>query len=131
MIQELFHAFVGLIIAILLTLRIYALYDCNKRILFVLSVLILIGISLAVTMDLMASSMKLSSLVPSARCHDVLNLKGAALTSVGWEAIFFYDILLLGMTLRKAHQVCGKHLEQFRGMSLFSVTVRDGTIYYA
>ncbi|KIK65875.1 hypothetical protein GYMLUDRAFT_950849 [Collybiopsis luxurians FD-317 M1] len=46
--QELFHALVGLIVAILLTLRVYALYDCDKRLLIVLSLLMLIGIGMTV-----------------------------------------------------------------------------------
>jgi len=134
--QELFHALVGIIVAILLTLRIYALYECDKRVLIILSVFLVGGIGLAIVTDLLAHSTKLPSSIPSAGCHDFLNLKNAALVAVGWEALFFYDLLLFGMTLLKAYQARyatgprTRMIVPFRGMSLFSVVVRDGTIYY-
>ncbi|KAJ4485247.1 hypothetical protein J3R30DRAFT_1330128 [Lentinula aciculospora] len=62
-------------IASLLTLRIYALYGCNKRILIFLSSLILIGIVLAIVTDLLASSTPVSLSIPSTGCHDILTLK--------------------------------------------------------
>ncbi|KAE9404335.1 hypothetical protein BT96DRAFT_989399 [Gymnopus androsaceus JB14] len=101
---ELFHALVGIIVAILLTLRIYALYECDKRVLIILSVFLVGGIGLAIVTDLLAHSTKLPSSIPSAGCHDFLNLKNAALVAVGWEALFFYDLLLFGMTILKAYQ---------------------------
>ncbi|KAJ3807544.1 hypothetical protein EV368DRAFT_66707 [Lentinula lateritia] len=56
----------------------------------------------------------------------------AALVAVGWEALLLYDLLLFGMTLAKAYQaryqLGPRHI---RGMSLISVIIRDGTIYFA
>jgi hypothetical protein len=129
--QELFHALAQVIVAVLLSLRIYALYDCNKRLLILLSVLILGGIGLAIATDLSASSTKLPSSIPIAGCHDTLDLKNAALVAVGWEAIFIYDVFLFGMTLWKAYQARYRTaMQRFRGMSLLSVVIRDGTIYF-
>ncbi|KAJ3763357.1 hypothetical protein EV360DRAFT_78426 [Lentinula raphanica] len=131
-VQELFHALVGVMIAALLTLRIYALYGCNKRLLMFLSSLIFIGIVVAIITDLLASSTPIPSSIPNAGCHDILALKDAALVAVGWEALLVYDILLFGMTLAKAYQARGQMGSQHsRGMSLISVIIKDGTIYFA
>ncbi|KAJ3781451.1 hypothetical protein GGU10DRAFT_109015 [Lentinula aff. detonsa] len=119
-------------IATFLTLRIYALYGCNKRLLIFLSSLILIGIVIAIVTDLLASSTPMLSSIPSAGCHDILALKDAALVAVGWEALLVYDILLFGMTLSKAYQARYQlGTQHLRGMSLISVIIRDGTIYFA
>ncbi|KAJ3898022.1 hypothetical protein F5879DRAFT_1026733 [Lentinula edodes] len=131
-VQELFHALVGLMIATFLTLRIYALYGCDRRLLILLSSLILIGIALAIVTDLLASSTPIPTSTPLDGCHDILALKDAALVAVGWEALLLYDLLLFGMTLAKAYQaryqLGPRHI---RGMSLISVIIRDGTIYFA
>ncbi|KAJ3751345.1 hypothetical protein DFH05DRAFT_185238 [Lentinula detonsa] len=112
-VQELFHALVGLMIATFLTLRIYALYG-------------------SIVTDLLASSTPMLSSIPSAGCHDILALKDAALIAVGWEALLVYDILLFGMTLAKAYQARYQlGTQHLRGMSLISVIIRDGTIYFA
>ncbi|KAJ3931954.1 MAG: hypothetical protein NXY57DRAFT_162844 [Lentinula lateritia] len=54
------------------------------------------------------------------------------MVAVGWEALLLYDLLLFGMTLAKAYQaryqLGPRHI---RGMSLISVIIRDGTIYFA
>ncbi|KAJ3723778.1 hypothetical protein C8R42DRAFT_663527 [Lentinula raphanica] len=120
-VQELFHALVGVMIAALLTLRIYALYGCNKRLLMFLSSLIFIGIVVAIITDLLASSTPIPSSIPNAGCHDILALKEYAL--------LVYDILLFGMTLAKAYQARGQMGSQHsRGMSLISVIIKDGNI---
>ncbi|KAJ3735946.1 hypothetical protein DFJ43DRAFT_769787 [Lentinula guzmanii] len=135
-------------IATFLTLRIYALYGCNKRLLIFLSSLILIGIVIAIVRacfaskscyhhieifdmlqvtDLLASSTPMLSSIPSAGCHDILAFKDAALVAVGWEALLVYDILLFGMTLAKAYQARYQlGTQHLRGMSLISVIIRDG-----
>ncbi|KIK65870.1 hypothetical protein GYMLUDRAFT_38363 [Collybiopsis luxurians FD-317 M1] len=132
MYQEIFHALAQVIVASLLTLRIYALYDRNKRLLMILSGMVFGGVVLAIITDLISSSTKLPSSIPAAGCHDILDLKNAALVAVGWEILFLYDVLLFGMTLRKAY-LAKYHtgISRFGRVSLFSVVIRDGTIYYA
>ncbi|KAF5385591.1 hypothetical protein D9757_006752 [Collybiopsis confluens] len=131
--QELFHALVGLIVAVLLTMRVYALYDCNKRLLIFLTGLMLVGIGSSVAADMLASSTKIPPSIPNTGCHDLLDLKNAAVVVIGWEMLFLYDSLLFILTLRKAHQAwrLTPGLQYFRGTSLFAVVVRDGTIYFA
>ncbi|GAW07275.1 hypothetical protein LENED_009253 [Lentinula edodes] len=90
------------------------------------------GIALAIVTDLLASSTPIPTSTPLDGCHDILALKDAALVAVGWEALLLYDLLLFGMTLAKAYQaryqLGPRHI---RGMSLISVIIRDGTIYFA
>ncbi|KAJ3982965.1 hypothetical protein F5890DRAFT_1526249 [Lentinula detonsa] len=117
-VQELFHALVGLMIATFLTLRIYALYG-------------------SIVTDLLASSTPMLSSIPSAGCHDILALKEiyvglggdvdvVSVVAVGWEALLVYDILLFGMTLAKAYQARYQlGTQHLRGMSLISVIIRD------
>ncbi|KAE9391893.1 hypothetical protein BT96DRAFT_291426 [Gymnopus androsaceus JB14] len=69
---------------------------------------------------------------PNQGCHTSPDTQDAAKTAIGWEGLFLFDLLLFSMTVRKAYQMrresevnTGK-----MGGSLFSVVVRDGSIYF-
>ncbi|KAJ3837463.1 hypothetical protein F5878DRAFT_622387 [Lentinula raphanica] len=128
--QQFFHASVQIIVAILLTMRVYALYGCNRHVAVVLSGIIIFGVcATAVSLTFSKSSIATSPFPIG--CHDTLNLKNAALVSVGWELVLFYDTLLFSMTLLKAYQARFQpQIKEFNKLSLFRIIVQDGSIYF-
>ncbi|KAJ3771489.1 hypothetical protein FB446DRAFT_740275 [Lentinula raphanica] len=128
--QQFFHASVQIIVAILLTMRVYALYGCNRHVAVVLSGIIIFGVcATAVSLTFSKSSIATSPFPIG--CHDTLNLKNAALVSVGWELVLFYDTLLFSMTLLKAYQAKFQpQIKEFNKLSLFRIIVQDGSIYF-
>jgi hypothetical protein len=129
-VQEFFHAFVQVIVAILLTLRIIALYGRDRRVIMGLSGIIVFGIGATVVSLAFSESTIATSLYPIG-CHDVLTLKNSALVAVGWELVLFYDTLLFSMTLFKAYRArFTPKVKAMEGLSLFTIIIRDGTIYF-
>ncbi|KAE9404329.1 hypothetical protein BT96DRAFT_935704 [Gymnopus androsaceus JB14] len=119
---------------VLLTLRVYAIYGRDRRIIIVLSSLIFIGIGATAASLAFSKSTAITSPFPVG-CHDVLDLRkvivSSALVSVGWEALLIYDILLFSMTLLKAYQARSEPtITEMGGLSLFTIIVRDGSIYF-
>ncbi|GAW07282.1 hypothetical protein LENED_009261 [Lentinula edodes] len=128
--QEFFHAFAQIIVATLLTMRVYALYARDRRVLIVLTGIILFGIGATVISLVFSESTPAPSLFPIG-CHDILDLKNAALVSVGWELVFIYDTLLFGMTVFKAYRARSQpRVKQLEKFSVFTIIVRDGSIYF-
>ncbi|KAF9071454.1 hypothetical protein BDP27DRAFT_1446347 [Rhodocollybia butyracea] len=128
--QEFFHAFVQVIVAILLTLRIYAIYGRDRRVIIGLAAIIVFGIGATVASLAFSESTPVPSPFPIG-CHDVLNTKNAALVAVGWEAVLIYDTLLSSMTLFKAYQARFQPKpKEMKRLSLLTIIMRDGTIYF-
>ncbi|KAJ3850313.1 hypothetical protein EV368DRAFT_66713 [Lentinula lateritia] len=128
--QEFFHALAQIIVATLLTMRVYALYARDRRVLIALTGIIVFGIGATVTSLVFSKSTPAPSLFPIG-CHDILDLKNAALVSVGWELVFIYDTLLFGMTVFKAYQArLQPKVKQLEKFSVFAIIVRDGSVYF-
>lgn len=128
--QQFFHAFVQVIVAILLTLRVHALYGRDIRVAIGLGGIIIFGIGATVASLAFSQSTPAPSLFPIG-CHDVLDLKNATLVSVGWEAVLVYDTLLFSMTLFKSYQArLQPKIKEMERLSLFTIIIRDGTMYF-
>ncbi|KAJ3893403.1 hypothetical protein GG344DRAFT_63814 [Lentinula edodes] len=122
--------FAQIIVATLLTMRVYALYTRDRRVLIVLTGIIVFGIGATVISLVFSESTPAPSLFPIG-CHDILDLKNAALVSVGWELVFIYDTLLFGMTVFKAYRArLQPRVKQLEKFSVFTIIVRDGSIYF-
>ncbi|KIK65865.1 hypothetical protein GYMLUDRAFT_38355 [Collybiopsis luxurians FD-317 M1] len=124
--QEFFHAFVQVIVAILLTMRIVALYERDKRVIAGLVFIIVSGICATIVSLYFSDSTAAVSLFPIG-CHDVLSLENSALVSTGWILVLVYDTLLFSMTLFKAYQARSQPKMK---LSLFTIIIRDGSMYF-
>ncbi|KAJ3992030.1 hypothetical protein F5050DRAFT_1905564 [Lentinula boryana] len=120
----------SVIVAILLTMRIYALYGRDKRVAVTLSGIIVFGVGATVISLAFSESSIATSLFPIG-CHDALDLKNAALVSVGWELVFIYDTLLFSLTFFKAYQARFQpRVRELEKVSVFTIIVRDGKFHY-
>ncbi|KAJ4485240.1 hypothetical protein J3R30DRAFT_3679944 [Lentinula aciculospora] len=128
--QQFFHASVQIIVAILLTMRVYALYGRDKRVAIALTGIIVFGVGATAVSLVFSESTPAPSVFPIG-CHDVLDLKNAALVSVGWELVFIYDTLLFSMTIFKAYQARFQlRVKKLEKLSIFTIMIRDGKSYY-
>ncbi|KAF8157111.1 hypothetical protein B0H34DRAFT_486936 [Crassisporium funariophilum] len=136
------------LVCVLLTLRIYALYGCSPRILaymvgsgailvtiscvrhkFVLFVLFLLTLPPQFKWALFAQKS-----APSERgsgCHVGLS-NGTAIRLAGaWEALFVYDSIIFSLTLFKTWKARRDHAITGIEIPLISMILRDGAIYFA
>ncbi|KAF9077915.1 hypothetical protein BDP27DRAFT_1441256 [Rhodocollybia butyracea] len=130
---------------VLLTIRIYALYHCSKRILIYMLVtgFTLAGLAIFSIFFGQSSQSKQTGtgchtqlpLITSIRTLKLLffspfQLSSAIEVAAAWEALFLYDSMLFIMTLRKAQKTRHElHLER-RGISLITIILRDGSMYF-
>ncbi|KIK64413.1 hypothetical protein GYMLUDRAFT_71336 [Collybiopsis luxurians FD-317 M1] len=94
------------VVLVIMTLRIYALYGCNKRLLFLLLTVIAVGSCVAIVMTFTAHlNSQLSLASGTARtCSVELDSNGIDYPgeAVAWIVIFTYDALLFGLSMHNA-----------------------------
>ncbi|KAF8881203.1 hypothetical protein BD779DRAFT_1788338 [Infundibulicybe gibba] len=114
------------LVCILLTLRIYALYGCSIRVLayMVGSGAVLLGVSVWVLFGQKSAPAEQSS-----GCHIALSSETAIRLASAWEALFIYDTILFCLTLGKTWRARAA-ITRMR-VSIIALILRDGAIYFA
>ncbi|KAF5324247.1 hypothetical protein D9619_011401 [Psilocybe cf. subviscida] len=115
------------VVCILLTLRIYALYGCSSRILaFMLaSGLVLLGIS-----SWSLFGQKIVDAPQAAGCHTGLGFKTSIRIAAAWEALLVYDCIIFGLTIFKTWTARLDHAITGINIPLITLLLRDGAIYF-
>ncbi|KAF4616862.1 hypothetical protein D9613_008214 [Agrocybe pediades] len=118
------------LVSVLLTLRIYALYGCSVRILtfMVGSGMILIGIS---CWTLFGQQNPHSSEGVVGGCHIGMARETAFRIAGAWEALFVYDSIIFTLTILKTWKARREHRITGVTIPLISLILRDGAIYFA
>ncbi|KAF5351570.1 hypothetical protein D9758_007225 [Tetrapyrgos nigripes] len=117
------------IVCILLTLRIYALYGRSlKMLVYMLS----FGFFLAgVACFALFFGGQSQSSVTSMGCHTELEFLTAVQIASSWEALFIYDSMLFILTLKKAYDARYEFKNEMTNVpSLLVLVIRDGQQYY-
>ncbi|KIY52800.1 hypothetical protein FISHEDRAFT_55766 [Fistulina hepatica ATCC 64428] len=142
-----------ILVCALLSIRIYAMYGCSRRVVVYMlssaSVLIILSCwSLFDQKDQYSNTftgchVALSRLTIFIALFVSMSLRSILYTEVmetadiasAWEALFVYDSILFGFTLYRSYKETSRPLppnRQFtRGSRLISVIIRDGAIYFA
>ncbi|EJD03495.1 uncharacterized protein FOMMEDRAFT_105557 [Fomitiporia mediterranea MF3/22] len=118
---------VQIIVAVIVILRTYALYECSLKVLLSMSSFAVIVICFVIWAVLAPASTvqeqyDLSSMLG---CNANLSFELAAKLSGAWASLLVFDTAVVILTLRKA--IIIKKLENRK---LFYVLIRDGTVYY-
>ncbi|KAI3615673.1 hypothetical protein WG66_011890 [Moniliophthora roreri] len=120
----------SVLVCILLTLRIYALYGQSKRILgyMVGSGSVLVALSCYVLFGQKNAPNHLGS-----GCHVGIERTTAIRLAGAWEALFVYDSILFSLTLYKTWTARPRRRDRVHVTSipLLTLILRDGAIYYA
>ncbi|KIK55751.1 hypothetical protein GYMLUDRAFT_47529, partial [Collybiopsis luxurians FD-317 M1] len=128
---EIFHQLLLIatliLVGLLLTIRVYALYHCSKH---VLAVLLSIA-SILTALSIFSTSFRQKQLKETFGCHPGLSFITSVQFAVTWEAMFLYDVVLFAMTLHRAYKTRHElhELRQLR-ISLFVIILRDGSLYF-
>ncbi|KAI1794501.1 hypothetical protein LXA43DRAFT_1058962 [Ganoderma leucocontextum] len=113
---------------VLLILRTYALYNCNKRVLALL-ICMFVGGTIQSVVAVLTSDSPLSTDIPLnftfTRCNLSLNSKQGIHLALAWSTMLWFDTTIFALTFYKAIQV--RH--DMPG-TLIVTMFRDGTIYY-
>ncbi|KIM42439.1 hypothetical protein M413DRAFT_27197 [Hebeloma cylindrosporum] len=116
------------LVCILLTLRIYALYGRSLRILAYMggSGVVLIAFSLWVMFG-----QKSAPSESGGGCHIGMSRDTAIRLAGAWEALFVYDSIIFALTFLKTWKARRDHSITGIGIPLISIILRDGAIYFA
>ncbi|RPD60831.1 hypothetical protein L227DRAFT_85243 [Lentinus tigrinus ALCF2SS1-6] len=113
----------------LLMLRTYALYNRNRRVVYVLSAICAVGGAISVWAILSVrgspspSTPKVSTYVG---CDLRISQKQGYYLAAAWSSILAFDTTVFALTLWQALHVTGRTWSH----SLFRVILRDGTVYF-
>jgi hypothetical protein len=113
-------------VCLILTLRTYALYCRNKRI---LAWMIIIGSVLGgVTAGTLG--FRSSALVPGFNCFESYSQKIAVSPGLGWTTLLLYELLIFVLTVHRIYKTRGLSLATSR-RNIIGVVFQDGAMYFA
>jgi len=115
------------IITAIFALRVYALYDRRRTIIAIFMSIAILGTATSIGLSIFNRNL---STPPDQGCHILFSSQNTAQMAIGWEGLLVVDTIMFALTVYKA---CRVHLQigTIRiGRSLFSVVVRDGSIYF-
>ncbi|KAJ3786456.1 hypothetical protein GGU10DRAFT_386612 [Lentinula aff. detonsa] len=129
--HQIFITITQAIVTGILTLRVYALYGCRKLFLACFLGVLALGTLISIILTIIIHSSASQITITSEGCRNVTqNLHSGATMAIGWEGILLLDTILFALTLWKAYHNRLAMGTSRVGVSLFSVVVRDGTIYF-
>ncbi|KIK56328.1 hypothetical protein GYMLUDRAFT_247849 [Collybiopsis luxurians FD-317 M1] len=115
-------------ILLLLTVRVYALYNRSKRMLGVMLSTAGILVILSLFAILFGRSEENFVGAPDIGCHTELSFIPSVQVAAAWEALFLYDSMLFVMTLLKAYKT--QHELRPLMIPLLDIIIRDGSWYF-
>ncbi|KAF5388655.1 hypothetical protein D9757_004737 [Collybiopsis confluens] len=110
----------------LLTIRIYALYHCSKRVLVGMVSTGLVLIALSIFSIFFGQSSQ--SEVTLVGCHTQLSFITSVQVAAAWEALFVYDSMLFVMILYRGYKT--RHELRQQKIPLLLIILRDGSLYF-
>jgi len=113
------------LVEVTLAIRVCAMYGFSRRVFAALGVAAAITISLGVW-AVLGPEVTLAMNLPG--CHVATSHTQAVRMAAAWEAQLVCDILILGLTLRRAHTY--HRSIGLRSQSLLGTMVRDGAVYF-
>ncbi|KAG7448380.1 uncharacterized protein BT62DRAFT_702350 [Guyanagaster necrorhizus] len=127
--HQYFVIIVQIVVAVMLIMRTYALYDRSRKILVIQICVTLTAIGLGAYA--VASGKKSSpdetpaDITPFIGCSTSLTRDSAMRLGTAWCGMLVFDIMVFTLTLHKALK-----LQQTGGVSLLTLLLRDGSVYF-
>ncbi|KAH8810473.1 hypothetical protein DL96DRAFT_1627287 [Flagelloscypha sp. PMI_526] len=118
------------VVAIVLAYRLYAIWNCDKRILTIICILVASGAAIAGWS--IASSPDADEDSEGGCPQPGLSKQVAVRRAIPWECMFVYDLIVFLLTVVKSYQGMNKSggVGMKSQMPLLNVMVRDGTLYF-
>ncbi|KAG2150537.1 hypothetical protein DEU56DRAFT_780586 [Suillus clintonianus] len=128
--RQLYIFFQGIIICIIMAIRTYALYDCSKRLLTCMTIIIiaLAGVACAVTFARISGD---AAIFPGVGCYETYTAEIAARIGLAWVALFVFDLLIFVLTLCKFCKTRGLlRLSLVTRGNIIDIIFHDGAMYF-
>ncbi|KAF9555896.1 hypothetical protein CPC08DRAFT_695015 [Agrocybe pediades] len=126
--RQLFLVFNQIFVCVLLTMRIYALYECSKRI---LAFTVACGLGLTGVASSTLFSEKRALTIAGGGCHIGLAAESSLRMAAAWEALFVYDSVIFTLTIYKTWQARRERALLGDNLPILYLILRDGAIYFA
>ncbi|KAF9525441.1 hypothetical protein CPB83DRAFT_859565 [Crepidotus variabilis] len=117
---------VQVIVAALLAIRIYALYERSRRVLIFVLVVIFTALGVGCWSVVSQRRVIKPEIYVPVGCAITLNYDEAIHMTIAWGGMFVFDLIIFSMTLYKSLV-----LPRLRETSLLSILMRDGAVYFA
>ncbi|KAF8876004.1 hypothetical protein BD779DRAFT_1804446 [Infundibulicybe gibba] len=118
-----------LLVSVLMTLRVYALYGCSPRILRNMAITGAAVGSVACWAVFANQNTTVSQQMFD--CHTGLSYDTSKRLAIAWEALFAYDSIVFALTVMKTWRA-GRNIEiRARRLPIITLLLRDGAIYFA
>ncbi|KAG2046535.1 hypothetical protein BDR06DRAFT_1025485 [Suillus hirtellus] len=128
--RQLFFLFQGLIVCLILTIRIYALYGCSKRVLISMIIIgfILVIVACAGTFGHFSSN---ATIYPGIGCYETYTAEIAARVGLAWVALFVFELLIFILTVYRICKTRGLlRLSLFTRSNVVNIVFHDGAMYF-
>ncbi|KAG1790866.1 hypothetical protein EV424DRAFT_909236 [Suillus variegatus] len=128
--RQLFFLFQGLIVCLILTIRIYALYGCSKRVLIWMIIIgfILVIVACAGTFGHFSSN---ATIYPGVGCYETYTAAIAARVGLAWVALFVFELLIFILTVYRICKTRGLlRLSLFTRSNAINIVFHDGAMYF-
>jgi hypothetical protein len=120
----------GIIICVIMTMRVYALYGCSQRLLTWMTIIIiaLVGVACAVTFAQVSGD---AAILPVIGCYEVYTAETAARIGLAWVALFVFDLLIFVLTVHKICKTRGlPRLSLMTRRNIIDIIFQDGAMYF-
>ncbi|KAF8874534.1 hypothetical protein BD779DRAFT_250683 [Infundibulicybe gibba] len=117
-----------LLVSVLMTLRVYALYGCSFR---VLGGMVIIGAATFSVACWALFSGQRSTVSQQFGCYVGLSYDTSTRLATAWEALFAYDSMIFALTLIKTWRAAWNIDIRKQRLPVITLLLRDGAIYFA
>ncbi|KAG1811745.1 uncharacterized protein BJ212DRAFT_487145 [Suillus subaureus] len=128
--RQLFFFSQGIIVCFVLTIRIYALYGCNKRL---LTWMIIIGFTLiaGACAGAIGHFSSNATIFPGVGCYETYTATVAARVGLAWVALFIFELLIFILTVYRICKTRGLlRLSLFTRSNIVDIVFHDGAMYF-
>ncbi|KAH8806878.1 hypothetical protein DL96DRAFT_600938 [Flagelloscypha sp. PMI_526] len=129
--HQVFLVAAQIIVCLIISMRVYALYGCSKKIMWFL--LIYVSLLLAIVCWSVSGQLTLDSGEEDTRtttnCHKTMDIRSSKSLAISYGVLFAYDAAIFGLTLFKTCETRPRAMNT-RSVSLVALLLRDGAIYF-
>ncbi|KAG1858790.1 hypothetical protein DFJ58DRAFT_744833 [Suillus subalutaceus] len=127
--RQLFFLSQGIIVCLILTIRIYALYGCNKRL---LTCMIIVGFTLVAgaCAGAIGHFSSNATIFPGVGCYETYTVAVAARVGLSWVALFIFELLIFILTVYRICKPRGLRLSLFTRSNIVDIMFHDGAMYF-
>ncbi|KAG1885406.1 hypothetical protein F4604DRAFT_100989 [Suillus subluteus] len=127
--RQLFFLSQGIIVCLILTIRIYALYGCNKRL---LTCMIIVGFTLVAgaCAGAIGHFSSNATIFPGVGCYETYTVAVAARVGLAWVALFIFELLIFILTVYRICKTRGLRLSLFTRSNIVDIMFHDGAMYF-